>query len=227
VLENRVFSDPAFAELAEDTVLFVHVTSHLPDAPHPDLLRQKGGRAFPYVVFLDATGNVIAKPKVQTLDALREALERDVQEYRDLCELAASGDADAVRRLFALEVEFQHFADPEQARAAMAEIEGLSDEERARLEQILVEQEFNAILGRVTTEEQAVEAGRESLPMLEAGRIPKGPNAPYFWAFVGAHAAAKKDVELLERAISGLRETGTAGERFLGRLERALGALRR
>ncbi|MGH7152014.1 MAG: hypothetical protein ACREIU_15020, partial [Planctomycetota bacterium] len=42
-------------------VLFLHNTSRLKEEPYPELLREKGGRGFPYLVFLDSDGGVIAR----------------------------------------------------------------------------------------------------------------------------------------------------------------------
>lgn len=40
-------------------MLFLHVTTGMKGGRYDDLLREKGGYGFPYLVFMDATGDVL------------------------------------------------------------------------------------------------------------------------------------------------------------------------
>jgi hypothetical protein len=226
-LEKGPLSEELFKYFGQDVVLFCHVTSHVEEDKDQDLLRQKGGSAFPYLAFLDAAGNVIAKPKERTVDSFHDAVEHDVTAYFDLVSAAEGGDADAAARLFEKRVEFGHFSDFEAARAEMARQEALSPARRARLEQALVAQEFNHILGTVRGEAEAAAGGAKTLPMLEKGRIPKDPGlAFYYWAFLAQHAAETGNADLLGRCIEELGAHSRARP-LLPRLQKAYDGLRK
>lgn len=219
-LEAGPLSEELFKYFGQDVVLFCHVTSQVEGDAHQDLLRQKGGSAFPYLAFLDAAGNVIAKPKDRTVDAFHDAVEQDVAAWFELVE-ASADDADAAARLFEKRVEFGHFDDFDAARAEMARYESLSPARRARLEQALIAQEFNRILGTVRGEAEAAAGGARTLPMFEKGRIPKDQGLAFFyWAFLAQHAAETGNAELLGRCIEELGDHSRARP-LLPRLKKA------
>ena len=62
----------AFAEFSKEYVLFCHVTSRVPTDSHQELLHEKGGHGFPYIVFMDAEGGVLAEPDGRTIEAYRK-----------------------------------------------------------------------------------------------------------------------------------------------------------
>lgn len=185
-------------------MLFCHITSRVEDDKYQNLLSEKGGMGFPYLAYMDADGNVIAKPGGRSVQAFEATLSGAVVEFQQLKDAAADGDEEAQRNLFVKQVEFQHFASVDDARKAMAKVKGLSDEQSKRIESMLTDQEFGAILSSVRSLNEAAAAGKKALPMLKAGRIPGGNNSLYFWLFIGKHAEAEKDAELLKRAISEL-----------------------
>jgi hypothetical protein len=204
-LEAGPLSEELFKYFGQDVVLFCHVTSQVEGDEDQDLLRQKGGSAFPYLAFLDAQGHVIAKPKERTVDSFHDAVEQDVATWFELVSAAEGGDGEAAANLFEKRVEFGHFDDFEAARAEMTRHESLSPARRARLEQALIAQEFNRILGTVRGEAEAAAGGARTLPMFEKGRIPKDQGlAFYYWAFLSQHAAETGKTELLGRCIEEL-----------------------
>ena len=91
-IEEGVFSDPAFAEWSKEVVLLCHVTTGIKTDPHQDLLAKKGGQGFPYLVFLDAEGEVIAAHEgEQTVAGFREGLGK-ARAFLDLRKKAEAGD---------------------------------------------------------------------------------------------------------------------------------------
>lgn len=209
-------------------MLFCHVTSRVESDPHQDLLRKKGGTGFPYLVFLDADGNVIAKPGGRSVSAFEQTLTGDVKDWFALVERADGGDEAAQAELFVKRVEYGHFDDPIEARALAKSIKGLSDEERQKIDQLLVNQEFNAILGSVTTIEEAADAGRRTLPMWKAGRVPTGDTLKlYYWVFLGKHAEEAKDAEVLGAAIEALEGMRRAPKPMLDEFRAALAEIKK
>jgi hypothetical protein len=226
-LEDGTLSEEQFRAFAQDVVLYLHVTSHVDGDPHPNQLREKGGSSFPYLVFLDAAGDPIARPDGDGVDALRDALEGPVAAFRQLVDAARDGGDEARARLFRRRVELGHFLDFEAARREMAAHAALTEAERRTLEQQLVDQEFNQILGTAKGIEDAARAGAQTRPMLDKGRIPTSGSLPlYYWAFLGQHGAASKDAALVERAIAGLRPI-PRGKSIADQLQKVLDGLRK
>src|ERR1700690_3491752 len=58
-LENGPLLEDDFAKFAKDYVLYLHITTMIPGEKYGDLLEQKGGNAFPWLVFMDAAGEII------------------------------------------------------------------------------------------------------------------------------------------------------------------------
>ncbi|MBK8974516.1 MAG: hypothetical protein IPM29_01180 [Planctomycetes bacterium] len=218
-----MLSTEEFQAWGEHVVLFCHITSRVPDDPYQQLLSQKGGSGFPYLAFLDADGNVIAKPGGRSVEAFQTALDEDVAQWYALVSRAEQGDEDAKRDLFVRRVELQHFDDVEAARAMMAGL-GLDEATTARLDQALTEQEFGAILGKLAGPEDAAEGGRLVAEMRAKGRIARGSTAFYYWFLLGTHAAETKNVELLEEVVETMessddRRTKQLAARFRPQLD--------
>ncbi len=60
-MERGALSTAEFREFGKDYVLFCHITSRVEGEPYADLLSKKGGGGWPYLVAMDADGNVAAK----------------------------------------------------------------------------------------------------------------------------------------------------------------------
>ncbi len=222
-----MLSTPEFVKFAKDVVLFCHLTTHIDGNPHENLFREKGGSMYPYMAFLDAEGHVLAVQTERSVDGFRKTLDGDVAAFRALCEQAAAGDADARRALFAKRVELRHFDDFDAAHAELAALAGLDDATRAKLDQQLVDQEFNLILGTARSAEDAPAAGARCLPMWQKHRIPSERFAPYFWFFLASDAVQQKDADRLAEAIGKLEATGSPrAETYLPALRQALAKLR-
>src|SRR5688572_18183838 len=68
MLESGPLSDPEFPAFASSVVLFLHNQSARPketqlsDEKHPNLWAEKGLTGWPTVCFMDAEGNILARP---------------------------------------------------------------------------------------------------------------------------------------------------------------------
>ncbi|MBM4062876.1 MAG: hypothetical protein FJ265_17545 [Planctomycetes bacterium] len=56
-------------------MLFCHVTTQVEGDKYPTLLRDKGGRAVPHLVFMDAAGEVLATQGDRSVAGFKKALE--------------------------------------------------------------------------------------------------------------------------------------------------------
>lgn len=171
-LEQGPFSDAlAMQALAREFVLFCHVTSRVDDEPYPDLWHAKGGVAFPYLVFLDAAGEVLAEHQGDHSVADLRATGQRVNRWRELQRKLADGDPALLAESFVLEVELGRIAYPE--AVARRPLLQLSPDLEGRLERALLDQEVMALHASLSSEpEQAVSTYRRLWQLLDAGKIP-------------------------------------------------------
>lgn len=221
-----MLSTEEFAKFAEQVVLFLHNTSRVDDEPYPDLLFEKGGNGWPTMSFLDADGRLlhqVAGLSSRGLGALQKGLE-DLRAWQALRTRLGSSDS---RELFLLEMQLGmlSFVD---ADARYHKLEGLDDEQRADLEQKLINLEFTDVLKEHSADNEPA-SGARCLAMFERDRLPTSAQVTSFWQFILAHAAAKEDTELFARVVARAKQA-MAGDprldRYMGRVERQLQELR-
>jgi len=94
-LENGPLLAEDFAKFAKDYVLFLHITTMIPGEKHGDLLEEKGGYAFPWIVFMDASGEILYEHKGERSAEAFGATGTQAKAYVALQEKAAKGDAAA------------------------------------------------------------------------------------------------------------------------------------
>ena len=134
-------------------MLFLHNTSHLDDEPYPTLLKDKGFRGFPSLAFMDAEGNVLAKPASRTVESYDQTLGL-VESYVSLKAKIEAGDASATNALFLTELELDKLT-YEGAKAQYAGLEGLSTEQCLQIEAKLAKMEVQSMLASARTASRA------------------------------------------------------------------------
>ncbi|MBL8724048.1 MAG: hypothetical protein JNK49_08375, partial [Planctomycetes bacterium] len=128
-------------------MLFLHNTSRVEGEPYPRLLQEKGFSGFPSLCFMDAEGNVLAKPAQRTVAAYAETL----ASAKDLLALRQKGDARTeaeTKQLFLTELKLDLIPVGEiEARAAA--VKGLTAEEQAAAQQKIVDGQYQALMGKM------------------------------------------------------------------------------
>lgn len=184
-------------------MLFLHNTSRVEGEPYPRLLQEKGFSGFPSLCFMDAEGNVLAKPAQRTVAAYAETL----ASAKDLLALRQKGDARTeaeTKQLFLTELKLDLIPVGEiEARAAA--VKGLTAEEQAAAQQKIVDGQYQALMGKMR-QLKPEELAAQVAAMAKAGRIPSGRSQLSFWNQVLTHAANSKDVPLAEQAFGKLQE---------------------
>lgn len=94
-LENGPLLEEDFAKFAKDYVLFLHITTMIPGEKHGDLLEQKGGYAFPWIVFMDSSGEILYEHNAERSAEAFGKTGAQAKAYVALREKAAKGDAAA------------------------------------------------------------------------------------------------------------------------------------
>ena len=207
--------DPAFPEWSKKVVLFCHITSRVSSDPHPNLLQEKGGRGFPYLACMDAEGGVIAKHQGErTVAGFGKTLE-SAQSFLDLRRKADAGDKTAVYDVLLFRLGMGSVAEPD-VKKALGQDGELDKEQEARLQPLLVLNEYRAIQAAVTRNDpkSGQEAGRRYLEMKKAGRIPAlTDETQHFWICMMDHAEAQKDAVLYQEALAVMKEKYGANPR--------------
>jgi len=187
-------------------VLFLHNTSRVEGEPYPDLLSEKGGTGFPYLVVLDAQGEVLAPHNgPRTVEAFAKTTSTS-ETYFELMKKYEAGDKAAAAGYLQAGLELGAIS-ADRARELLASLEKISDAEREAIELKIMDAEFMSIIRSVRTIETAVAAGETLAAMIEAGFEPEGDQAINTWAMISYYATEKKNAELLSRAIAEFEKT--------------------
>lgn len=208
-LESSVLSKDEFATWGKDYVLFLHVTSRIKDRPNDDLLGKKGGNGFPYLVFLDAEGNVIAKHNgARNVEGFSKTAET-ANKFVELKKKADGGDKEAKVDLTLIQLEMGSVS-VEDAKKAIADsgVE-LAGDRKAKFDELLLNAEINEVLQSVDgdNEESVVTAGEKLYKMAQEGRTPKEENVvANFWSVIVTYADKKEDVKAFEQGLGELKE---------------------
>lgn len=201
--EKAALADPAFPELAKNYVLYLNVTSHVPTDKDQDLFAKKGGRGFPFIVFLDGEGAVLREHDgPRTVKGLEESAAL-ARARLELVKKAASGDRDAKMQILVEDLE-QHrlkVADSDKAVAALGE---LSAQEKKKLDELKRNVEVEEVVLGVHTHKQAFDAGKRLLEEHRAGKPEPthGETFHEFWKLVMFYAERAKDVAGFEEGYN-------------------------
>lgn len=203
-MEGAALSSSEFKEFAKDVILFAHVTSNVEGDAYPDLMREKGGRGFPHLAILDENGDVVAKPGSRDVAGFTAA----VADGSKFLALRSKEDPTLDDRieLLGLEIGLGNY-DFAKAKEAAGRIEGMSDDQKAKVEELLFPLEIQSLIppGRNPPPEQKQAAGKAFAEMFKAGREPKdqGLMQPFF-IFMLDYAEAEKNAELFGEALGKL-----------------------
>ncbi|GEM_PF-4425336 len=211
MLESRVLSKDDFVEWGKDYVLFLHNTSHVEDEPYPNLLKEKGGTGFPTLMFMDAEGKVLAVHRgPRSLEGFTKSAEK-AREYLRLREAAAKGDGKARVRLLLLDLEMGGF-DPKDARDRLDALgDSMSEEDREKAEQKIVDKEvagelnrrLRALRGKPRTE--IMKAYRETVvDLFRKGMVPSDRSGIGYMVQLGSAALESGDAKFREKVLDTL-----------------------
>jgi hypothetical protein len=187
-------------------VLYCNITSWVPTDPDQDLMVQKGGRSFPYLIFMDSEGNILAWHEGER-DA--EGFARTGKKATAFLELKAradKGDPAAQFDLAIAQLELGHITS-EEARKKLPGLGSLSKAQQSKMDRLLVTVEVREILGTVTYEwETQRAAAKRFLELRKAGHAaPEGDEAQPYWILIMKYAEEEKDVAIFSEALQALK----------------------
>lgn len=196
-------------------MLFCHVTSRVEGDAHQSLLQEKGGRGFPYLVWMDADGNVLAKQGDRSVEGFQKT-HKTLTDFLALEAKAAKGDKAAGVDALLAGLELGRY-DADQAKEKIAGLGKIPADKQKLIDGMLVNLEVDAVMADVRSQEQAIEAGTKFLVMEKAGRVPTGRTAWAFYSVILEVHADNKDAKTYEATLGVLRKL-LEGERNAARI---------
>jgi len=212
-LEGGPLLAKEFVAWSKGYVLFNHITTHIPDAPYDDLLDEKGGLGFPFLVFMDAEGKVLAEHEGA----------RDVagfqQTGKKLLALAAlqkkfdGGDESVGYDLLVAQLELA-LQPIEEVERRVQDLGELAPKQNAKLDPLVTTNEARGLYLITRKPDPATNdaAIDRAGAMYQAGRVPggNGSEVTKYWILVGAFAESKRDAAMLETALTAIRPLAKA-----------------
>ncbi len=182
----------------------MHLTTRVEGDPHQGLLREKGGSGFPYLVFMDAEGEVLAKQGDRSVDAIF-ASARALKDLPALTERVADGDPRAKIELFLAELALGRLTF-EQATARHAELVNVTKEQEAKILPQLATLEYQELITAMRDASQRASSQARVLAMFNEGRVPGGVYALSFLSQVMAAAEQARDADTFAKALARFEE---------------------
>lgn len=193
------------APLAQNAVLFLHITTRIPGRAHDGLLSEKGFRAFPTIAVLDDAGEVLVqhqgnrsvKDFVRTVQGVR----KDMMAIEALRKKAEKGDKTAIARLLARDMVAGAVTLAD-ARKQLDELGRLSGSAKKDVDAAMAYLEYQEVIEQTKgMHDKELVAGGKFLEMAKDGRIPESKRARYFWEYVMRYAANKGELATFDKAL--------------------------
>ena len=208
-MEGGALLQENFKEFAKDYVLYCHVTSRIENDKYGNLLSEKGGGGFPYLTFMDAKGNVIAKHQGPRRVSAFKTTGARAAAFLELVKKAKGGDRPAQIDLLLMRLDLGHL-DEKEAKKEAAKIGKMPADKEEKFQVALSGFAVREILEHLPrSQEQAIKIGGPKFAaMRKAGR--PSPEAddlfqPY-WIITMLYSEEQKDAETYELALEALKK---------------------
>jgi len=195
-------------KFSEKFVLYCNITSHVPGSKDQDLLEAKGGEGFPYLIFMDAEGNLLAKHDGERTGAGFEVTGSKARAFLELKARAEKGDASVKIDFVIAQLELGHIK-PGEAEVKIRESGGKpTAEQQKRLDGALANSEVEALLRAIKGPDGKNEAAKKLYDRHKAGKAAPTaePWMPAYWNLVMEQAESIKDVATFETSLKILKE---------------------
>jgi len=204
---------------------------HPDSEKYPNLLREKGGKGFPHLAFLDSEGGVLLPHKGERSVASFGETAKKVAAYLDLKARAGKGDKKAQCEVFLVQMELKLVRFDEAKKRREELDKELSADQKKKYEGLLVGLEVASMLEKVNMRDKAalIETGKKFLEMKKAGRIPVGGDEEInFWVIILEYCEDQKDAATYEEALGVVKKKlgARANKRWLEQKEATLKKLK-
>ena len=206
-LENGPLLTDEFAKFAKDYVLFCHITTMIQGEKYGDLLEQKGGNAFPFLVFMDSAGEVITEHHGARSAADFAKTGDTARSWIALKDKAARGDKPSQIDFAILQLSMGQIGADDASKTIKAAGEP-SKEQQAKYDAELVNAEIREAVRKLKSDEEAAALGKNFYARAKEGKpAPTADNALQSYYILLMEAAGEaKDVTMFETAYKILFE---------------------
>ena len=177
--------------------------THIEGRKDDDLLLQKGGNAFPHIIFMDDEGGVVAVQNDRTVAGFEKTYKGDVQRFLELRAKAQSGDAAAQIEFALLEGSLGRITFDETRKRL--EGKNLSDAQKAALADV----EMGAMIGALhgSQDEASAKAAMKTIAdAFAAGRVPSGTEQKrQFLEAALQYGLVEKNADLAQKAFDAIK----------------------
>lgn len=184
-------------------VPYLNIMTKIEGRKDDNLLGEKGGRSFPYIIFMDETGGVLAVPGDRSVEGFQKILGGKVKEFTDLRAKAQSGDAVAQIDFALLEGNLGRISYED----VQKRLEGkkLSDVQKALLGDVELGV-LMADVGKATDKTSAQTAMKKVAEAYAAGRVPTGSEKKMeFLGIVLQEGLTEEDPDLAQKALDAVK----------------------
>jgi len=218
MVEGGTLKSDEFKKWSGDYVLFLHVTTKIPDRTNDDLFSKKGGTGFPTFMFLDPKGGVLSKQPgaldIPRMTTLHEGAKKRRDAFLALKKKAETDDA-AKAKLSVWELELTHITLAD-FRKRYPDLSKLDEDLRdtvlgvwADATMVEATAAFRKAMGndREKMPEGAMAAAKIILPVAKQGAEPGDERNRRSWYWIlGKGGEAAGNAEMLKLAIAGLED---------------------
>ncbi|MHC4411123.1 MAG: hypothetical protein ACYTEG_15810 [Planctomycetota bacterium] len=218
MVEGGTLKSDEFKKWSGDYVLFLHVTTQIPDRKNDDLFGKKGGTGFPTFMFLDPKGGVLSKQPGALDIARMTTLHEGAKKRRDAflaLKKKAETDEKAKAKLSVWELELTHITLAD-FRKRYPDLSKLDEDLRDTVlgvwaDSTMVEAgaAFRKAMGndRSKMAEGAKAAAKIIFPVAKQGAEPGDERNRRSWYWIlGTGGDAADDAAMLKLAIAGLED---------------------
>jgi hypothetical protein len=200
-LENGPLLTDDFAKFSKDYVLFCHITTMIQGEKYGDLLEEKGGTGFPWLVFMDPTGEIITEHHGARSAAEFAKTGETAKSWLGLKEKAAKGDPAAQIDFAILQLSMGQVSAEDAAKTLKAAGQP-TKEQQAKYEAELTNAEIREAVRQVKSDEEAAALGKKFYARHKEGKpAPTSDNALQSYYILLMEAAGElKDAGTFESA---------------------------
>lgn len=208
-------------------MVYCNITSHVPGTKDQDLLEEKGGDAFPYIIFMDSAGSVLARHEGPRTAEGFEATGSKVRALLDLKARVDKGDKKARVEHIVAQLELGLIKLGEAEVKIRETGDKPSAEQQRKIDGIAANSEVEATLKGIKSPEAKVEAGKKFYERHKGGKAAptSDPWQVAYWNLILEHAETVKDVDTFEASFLFLKErygTLPQAQRYFQEKEAAL-----
>jgi hypothetical protein len=206
-LENGPLLADDFAKFAKDYVLFCHITSMIPGEKYGDLLEEKGGTYFPWIVFMDSSGEIIMSHGGERSAEGFARTGIKAKEYMDLQAKALKGEAAAKIDYAIIQVNYYKSTVAE-AEKVLKESGALTEKQQAAWAAAQVNGRIREDIRSIKSEEDEAVLGRKYYAQFKKGEgvFPTGDVPLQFYGVRVMEAALEaKDADTFEAVLKVLK----------------------